>query len=50
MKPTVQILAIHLPGKKIMLVAGPADAVDWVDIPSALERYLGLPTDSSFSQ
>jgi hypothetical protein len=50
MKPTVPMLGIHLSGKKIVLTAGPADAVENLDIPSHLERYLGRPTDSSFDQ
>jgi hypothetical protein len=48
MKPTVQILRIHLLDKKIVSTAGPADALEKVDIPSPLERYLGRPIDSSF--
>jgi hypothetical protein len=50
MKPTVQILRIHLPDKKIVLTAPPADAVEKVDIPSSLETFLGRPTDSSSDQ
>jgi hypothetical protein len=50
MKPTVQIFGLHLPGKKIVLTSGPADALDKVDVPSPLERYLGRPTDNSFNQ
>jgi hypothetical protein len=49
-KPTVQILGSHLPGKKIVSTVGPADAVKNVDIPSPLESSLGRPTDSSFDQ
>jgi hypothetical protein len=50
MKPTVQILGIHFPGKKIVLTAGPTDAVEKPDIPSPLERYLGRPTDNAFDR
>jgi hypothetical protein len=50
MKPTVQILGMHLPGKKIVLTAWPADAVEKLDIRSPLERYLGCPTDISLDQ
>jgi hypothetical protein len=47
-KPTVQFLGIHLPGKKIVLRAAPVDPVESVGIPSPIEKYLGRPTDSSF--
>jgi hypothetical protein len=48
MKPTVMILGIHLPGKKVVLTVSPDDALKKVDIPSSLERCLGRPMDSSF--
>jgi hypothetical protein len=50
MKPSVQILGIHLPGKKIILTAGPADAVEKGNIPNPIEKCLGRLTDSSFDQ
>jgi hypothetical protein len=48
MKPTVIILGIHLPGQKIVLTTGRADALQKADVPSPLEMYLGRPKDSSF--
>jgi hypothetical protein len=50
MQPSVQILGIHLPGKKRVLTAGPGDAVEKADIPSPIEKYFGRPIDSSFDQ
>jgi hypothetical protein len=37
MKPIVVILGIHLPGKKVVLTASPADALKKVDIPVLLK-------------
>jgi hypothetical protein len=48
MKPTVHVLGIHLPGKKIILTSVPDDALEKIDIPSPLERYFGRPIDSSY--
>jgi hypothetical protein len=50
LKPSVQVLNIHLPGKKIVLAAGRTEALQKVDIPSPVERYLGRPMESSFDQ
>jgi hypothetical protein len=50
MKPTVVILGIHLPDKKVVPTASPADALQKIGIPSSLEKYLGRPTDSSFDE
>jgi hypothetical protein len=47
MKPTVRALGIHFPGQKIVLISGPSDALEQIDIPSLLERYFGLPIDNS---
>jgi hypothetical protein len=48
MRPAVLILGIHLPGQRIVLVSGPADALEKADVPSPLERYFGRLKDSSF--
>jgi hypothetical protein len=48
--PTVHVLGIRLPGEKIVLTSGPADALEKIDIPSPLERYCGRPIDSSYGQ
>jgi hypothetical protein len=48
MKPGVLILGIHIPKQKIILVSGPVDVLEYVDIPSALERYLGRPRKNSY--
>jgi hypothetical protein len=48
MKSTVIIFGIHLPGQKIVPTTSRADALQKVDVPSPLERYLGRPRDSSF--
>jgi hypothetical protein len=48
MKPTVFILGIHLLAQRIVVTSGRADAMQKVDVPSPLERYLGRPRDSGF--
>jgi hypothetical protein len=50
MKPTVQLLRIHLPGQKVVLPSGPDDALDKIDVPSPLERYFGWLTDDSYDE
>jgi hypothetical protein len=50
MKPTVHVLGIHLPAQKSVLTFGPGDALEKIDIPGRLERYLGRPIDSSYGQ
>jgi hypothetical protein len=50
LKPSVQILNVRLPGKNIVLKAGPADVLEKVDIPGPLEKYLGRRRDGSFDQ
>jgi hypothetical protein len=50
MKPTVHILGIHLPGKKIVLTAGSANAVANVYIPTPLQRHFGRLTDGPFDR
>jgi hypothetical protein len=47
--PMVEILAIHFPGKNILLAAGRADALQKVDTRSPFARDFGRPTDSSFN-
>jgi hypothetical protein len=48
MKPIVQILC--LPGQKVFLMAGLAEALEHMDIPSPFERCLGRLADSSNDQ
>jgi hypothetical protein len=48
MKPTVRSLGIHLPGKKIVMRSGRGDPAVQVDVPSALERYLGRPLGEQY--
>jgi hypothetical protein len=48
MKPTVHISGIHLPGQKIVLIYGLGEALEKIDIPSLLERYLGRPIDNLY--
>jgi hypothetical protein len=43
MKPTVRSLGVHLPDQKVVLAAGRRDALEKVDSPSPLERYLLRP-------
>jgi hypothetical protein len=50
MKPTVHVHGIHLPEQKIVLTSGLGDALEKIDIPSPLERYVGRPIDSSYDQ
>jgi hypothetical protein len=50
MKPTVHVLGTYLPGQKIVLISGPSDASEKIDVPSPLERYFGHPIDSSYDQ
>jgi hypothetical protein len=49
MKPTVRSLGIHLPNEKVVLAAGPRDALEKVDLPSPLERYLLRPEVELFT-
>jgi hypothetical protein len=44
LKPTVNLLTIHLQGKKIVLASDRDDEQMKADIPSRLERYFGRPT------
>jgi hypothetical protein len=50
LKPSVQILNIHLPGKKIVLATGRTEAVQRADISSPVEKYFGRPMESPFDQ
>jgi hypothetical protein len=50
MKPTIHVLGIHLPGQKIVLISGPGDALEKIDIPRPLEKRFGRPIDSSYDQ
>jgi hypothetical protein len=49
MVPTVITLSIHLPNKKVIGAGADQDPKDRVDLPSALERYLGRPAGAEFT-
>jgi hypothetical protein len=50
MKPTVHILAIHLPAQKIVLARDPDESLKRIHIVSPFERWFGRPIDSSHDQ
>jgi hypothetical protein len=50
LNPTVLIFSIHLEGKKVVLAASRADALDRIDIPSPVERYFNRPDGSPYDQ
>jgi hypothetical protein len=47
---TVHVIRIHLPGQKIVLIFGPGDVLENIDIATPLEKYFSRPIDSSYEQ
>jgi hypothetical protein len=50
MRPTVQILGVHLPGPAIIVASGLTNALEKAGIPIPLERYFSRPIDSLYDQ